>query len=420
MTQSAPILAKDPGLLAIFYGPRDERDRPLPVMGWLKNDYRLTSGQGPAKEIFPRHFKPAAAVDTSVFQLALNAEGQAAADGWLKMRERLERHLNEHKLKEVWGYTLIYQAVLAEGVTLDEPALRQLVESAQPLRLANEDASASDSQTTMPLLAQADVVGGRLWLTHVPLKRDGMAAATVYVALGPVEGERTLVQTVLLGANAKLLMPDLIAHKGYHQRRQYRQDETKEQYEQAIKTIYQTINELLKELETNRNKLDQLTTDYNTFLIVVPHMAALYDSLAKQLHNYQWWQKQAKLGEVAEFHHHHLNAAFRELELLVAKGKEALEAARTTVEMVQAKSDRNQAQQQQTLQNWLAIIAVLLAVPQLIDKNAAAAFLLWLGVLPSDSGYNYSLLLAIQCLAMLITGLFVWLAIKAYQRRSRR
>ncbi len=62
-------------------------------------------------------------------------------------------------------------------------------------------------------------------------------------------------------------------------------------------------------------------------------------TVVRQVANYGWYRERAGLGDVAEWHHSHLDVAARELELRVAEGERAAEAARATVEMVCAELD---------------------------------------------------------------------------------
>jgi hypothetical protein len=96
-----------------------------------------------------RHFDPstASAHDTTIIQMALNVPGKAET-AWEAMREQLEAILTDNeRFKNVWGYTLIYQAELAESVpsgavlTTLLPAVRRLHSAlfAYPQVLARSD-----------------------------------------------------------------------------------------------------------------------------------------------------------------------------------------------------------------------------------------------------------------------------------------
>ncbi|MGB0387567.1 MAG: hypothetical protein ACPGWR_22335 [Ardenticatenaceae bacterium] len=408
--QEPDFLANKPSLLATFYGQRGKLsllvDRLVKSLGlqlkmpnhW-EHDERL---------IFLRHFEPQAAHDAAVVQLALSAPGKVI-DAWATMCWRLGRELDYECFKHVWGYSLLYQAVLADGVSLDEPGLRELVSNVRRLQ--------GDFSARAPILAQTEVPGGQLWLTRVPLDGDGVKAATVYVALGTAEGESQLLRRVLLGPHAKLLMPDLIAHKGYQQVRQYRKNNMKYRYEEAAQALRQTTNALLSDVTTRQDssKLYTLTHDYKGFLTIVPRLEELHSSLAKQVHNYEWWQKRLEMSDVLDFHHYHLNNAKQELHLLISKGKDTLEAAKITVDMVQTNLDRQQAQRDQRLQTILSVIGTALAVPQLLDREVIAALLHWAFALLQlplpPEGYSTLLLFAIQATITTLIALFVGLIV---------
>jgi hypothetical protein len=218
---SASAEAGAAALIATFYGPR----------GQLQALFeRLDAGE--TKSLL-RHFEPPVAPDSSVVQLALNEPG-SAAPAWQALRSRLEDKLDEEPtLRQIWGYTLIYQANLDLDLA-DDAVLTDLLPATRPFQAATTAAPTP--------VASAEVIGGMLWLLEVPLQGDGLQAATVHLAIGPSEPENRLVREVLYGPSVNLLMPDLIAHKGYHQIRQYRLDRLHDQYAAQVQALRQTTD----------------------------------------------------------------------------------------------------------------------------------------------------------------------------------
>ncbi len=407
------ILLQDAALLASFYSQRDKAQR---LIERLVEQLRLTPVVEAVNEwqdeecfILLRSFDAEAAHDTTVVQLRMSAPG-VAVETWTTMCWRLGRELHDEYLKFVWGYSLLYQASLANGVSIHEPALAPLIASVRPLQ--------SELSTSAPILAQTKVLGSQLSLTRVPLGDDGLDAGMVYVVLASAQQDPEFVSSILLGPHAKLLMPDLIAHKGYYQARQYRKNKMKSRYQEAAQTLRQTTNALLSDVTTRQDssKLYTLTKDYKGFLTMVPLLEELHLSLDQQVHTYQWWQQRAKMTQVLDFHDYHLSSANRELELLIVQGKDVLEAAKTTVDMVQANLDREQGKRNQWLQTFLSVIGAVFAIPQLIDRAVIGAWLdrmyLSLELAPPPDGYSILLLFAMQAVLTLLIALLVGLVVR--------
>ena len=411
-------------LIATFYGPRkkarpDEgtsgiktvRQQLINELDLVPHDNRGEQWVNLSKEKEPillRRIDPPAAVDTRVVQLALNRVGEGVGEvksGWVAMRQQVELILNEQHLQEIWGYSLIYQAAL-QGDTLPDtsnPALRELVDYAQRLHVAGG--------VNVPIFAQTDIDGGRVWLTDVPLERDGVEAATVYVALVPTDKQDDFIEKVLLGANASLLMPDLIAHKGYQQRRQYRQGNSEKKYEQSAKDLLRTAGETLRVAQAGHHphQLKQLQLDYKAFLPVLPIFRELRLSLARQEHNFQRWQARINGGEILDFHHEHLENALRELELLVMKGEDTQKAVETTLNLLQTNLEKREEERQQSLQNWLAIIGVAFTVTQLITPDVAKRLLILMALSKPDADVDILLVLAVQLGVTLLFAILTWI-----------
>ena len=130
-----------------------------------------------------------------------------------------------------------------------------------------------------------------------------------------------------------LLMPDLIAHKGYHQRRQYRQDndaqsDPKYRFESAANRILQKMDALLGQNGRQAQvQLEELSEEYRTFLRIVPIFRELHLSIERQLYNFTRWQAQTDGGDIFELHHNHLETTLTDLKQLMGKGEDTLQAA---------------------------------------------------------------------------------------------
>lgn len=371
-------VAKDPALIVNFYG---ERGRLWPLIEHFVEEFALEPSGNDSyadrgdegSRTLLHYFDPVAvsAHDTTIVQIALNAPGAVQA-GWEAMRQRLEAAVQpkDDLLKEVcWGYTLIYQAELAKDIA-SQDAFSALLPAAQRLHTVR-------SQHLQPLAA-SDMPGGLLWLVDIPLRGDGMQAGTVYLALSQPDSESRLVRGVLYNKSAHLLMADLIAHKGYYEIRQYRVGDLDERYRENVNKLSDHTDELLGDLSqasATTVSLDQLASEYGPLVSVIKDLDQLHISLKRHEFNFSWWCKPGGGDDIMEFHHSQLENGTQELKLLVAEGQHPLEAAKTAVDMMQARLDKRQEAQRQRIETILSAAAVILSILVLVDKQAAQAFL---------------------------------------------
>ena len=103
-----------------------------------------------------------------------------------------------------------------------------------------------------------------------------------------------------------------------------------------------------------------------------------------------------------------------------------MEAAGTTVDMVQARLSKTRARQERRLESLLAFVAVTLALVELITVEAAGAFLDWLrpylGRTPLGDYQCPTLLDAgrLDCRRWRVLYLFIRLMLRLPERRQRR
>jgi hypothetical protein len=395
VTQSQ--MAKEAALIANFYG---ERNQLQTLITHLINSLALIpqgldSYANAATAALLRHFDPptASAHDTTIIQMALNSPG-AVDVAWKRMREQLEAILpDDDLLKNIWGYTLIYQAELVQDVTPDV-ALTTLLPAARRLH--------SELSEHPQTLVESDMPGGRVWLIDIPLQGDGLQAATVYLALSQPNSNNRLVRDVLYNSVAPLLMVDLIAHKGYHQMRQYLLGGLDVQYRHNMETLSTHTDILLQDLTratVTSGELDNLAREYGLLVSALVHLDQLHVSMLRQELNFNWWRKQAGGGDVVEFHHIQLENGTQELELLVREGQHSLEAANTAVDMMRVRLDKQQEGQQQRIETILMAAAAILSVLVLIDKETAHA-LLELVHVPQPLGIWQELMVQVACIVI--------------------
>jgi len=371
--------AENAALIATFYGPSDKRsikDLHQLLYEQLASDssafaapdhWRYKPAEG--YEEYGHCFYPPgrAATDTMAVQLALNAP-DSADEAWKSMRQNLRDALYPDDqtleasrnaramLKHIWGYTLVYQAVLREGADPD----RTLDTSIGSIgRLEPFDSAASHEGVGR--LELADVPGGRVWLLGIPDRGGGWAACTVYCALGPPKGERALLDQ-FYGRAATLLTPDLIAHKGYYQMRQYRSEDLEQGYEDRLQDLRQTTEELLRGMERGKvesSTLNCLSKYYYRLVPMVSRFKELHNGVLKQLKNGDLWRERAVGNRVVDFHLDQLKGAAVELELMVQPLEEGLDTADKAVSLAQAQMTRNTEQEAERRHRDVTMLLIL-------------------------------------------------------------
>ena len=391
------------------------------------------------KKRFLYRFDPPLAHDTTIVQLALSeyddSKGDDAQAVWLKMRRELQtgelgRILDEQvgqkdeKGRSIfWGYSLLYYARLTDG-TLDEATPKELLKLAIRPQNDAQATSSNGQKIEVEPLATSNLNGVKLLLMDVPVEGEGAKAAMVYIALLPPDGGRELMNEVLYGKGAALLMPDLIAHKAYHQRRQYvlpsedGQDAPITLYKTRIEELRDSIGPFLgfdNQSDNQPKNFRALKFRYVQLLYATSYLDAPRLSLAQQRTNYSWWETQLGSGDLGNYHKKQIEIALEELSLLLDKGQRMLQAAQTTIEMQQTELSQAQEERDNLIASLLTLLGVALATTQLIDPSAAEALL---ATFNSLLGYSLPvkdrlLQLGVQFLiTLLLTGLTFWL----YQR----
>ncbi len=393
-------------LIANFYGKRGQLhtliDRLVQKLDLLPQSQGSYANEVDKTWLY--HFDPPAASDATIVQLALNAP-EVVAFAWSRMHAQLAAIIpDDTTLEGVWGYTLIYQAELAQGV-LPASILNQVLPVARGLFLSAPESG--------QLLAETDLPGGWIGLAALPLEGDGLKAVTVYVALSQPDLQNRLVREVLYNPTAALLMADLIAHKGYFQVRQYRLGGLIDQYRRQMDDLRNRAGDvLMNQLQTTaaQEELEALGKEYHALVVAVDHLHTLQIGLARQVDNYRWWYKQEGEGEVIRYHQHFLEVALRELDLLVDEGQRPFETAKMAVDLMGARLDKGQERKQQRIETLLAAVAAILSVLTLIDKEAVRGLLealgmpLPIGILPV-LGVQIGLIVFVALLTVLVIRL---------------
>lgn len=400
---------RDAALIVTFYCPRDDNDdtRAKKLVEHLTSGFNLEAVKGekdfwrdqatpiPGTLLRRIELPPAPStikLDTTVVQLTLNARPhEKVPQAWHAQRRRLkcvklDELLNHNSIKDdqplIWGYTLVYQAVSYRN-NLFRSSIDNLDDTTlQNLMAATLDLSSTCQPPRRPL-AESKIPGGKLWLMSIPLDGDGIKAATVYMAIGPESKQEQLLRAVY-GPGAYLLMPDLIAHKGYFERRQYSLGNSVKIYkkwlielrDKDMQLILKTINPAdsknsLTKTITTSEMLDNITNIYNPIIGLIPYLQKIQISIDRQVYNYNQWNI-AIARDVLDYHRKYLEVSDRELQLLLTEGRSVLETVHIAMEIVQTKINKSAEERQRFINYLLAVIAAALSVPQMLDREAVS------------------------------------------------
>ena len=276
------------------------------------------------------------AQDTRIVQLVLSdiPEDAPATDAFKGMLDQLEPLLNDQTIGEITGYTLTYQAVVPE------PANEKQTFSDMLATLKLEELITSAKRPHLPAnpipLAETFVLGkkGKVWLINIPNLNDPtlgnqLEKGTVYLALSLRQANDDIVNQVIYQQNADLFMPDLIAHKGYHQIRQYRLYGEQEQISSQIRSLVGQTTEPLQTpkkgiLERLRSKIGRQQIPYDQLPALIAQLDRVRISLDRQIHNYDLWAKGVSGGDVLDYHASQLQTMLKELELMIKEGERAI------------------------------------------------------------------------------------------------
>lgn len=378
------------------------------------------SDEGP----FLRHFDPPVAYNTTVVQLALNGSGDASV-AWEHLRAELERIklsqilqiFAEHDV--LWGYTLIYHAVLLDKVNLDDQMRNTLF---QPARRPN----ASSRKRVKPLAHTNVVEDADLWLLDIPNEARGPEAATVYVAFSQQEREEDLILKILYGPEAALLMPDLIAHKAYYQRREYIGDSNnldkfnRELYKKRVSELEDIIGEFLGDTKTPKD-LNKLKFIYRQVLSGISYLDQRHLFVADQIENYKLWQNQLGQGDFESFHYNYMKITHRELELLINQAQRILQTADMAMNMGQTELSQALEERDNERTIWVAILTLVVTASQLVNDAVAEQILRLLNRLPSIllPVKDPALQLFVKFVIFLLITAVIWVYWKYRQWRKR-
>lgn len=319
-----------------------------------------------------RHFTPVrpAANDTFVVQLTLNAidQNQSATkawsqDLWLRLQPALR---GKDLLQGALGYTLTYQAVLIgqQNTYLNDLKLTKLLPDSDSRRLHFLSLDKLDT------LAITDIAGGCVWLVEIPIQGDGLKAATVYVAVCPEEANDEFVAQALYGPNAALFIPDLIAHKSYHQIRQYKGYDKEVKYSQSVTAMRKNTIALLESNQqvSATDRFEPLVNDSSLLISDIARLVPLRNSLNKQLYNYRPYVEAVKdkaglpQNDIFAYHHAHMQTGAEELRLKIEEGERVQRDTDTAVNIIRTRLEKAEQKHQKIKDHNIQLITIVVTL----------------------------------------------------------
>lgn len=397
-TDNRESIATESALITTFFG---ERGRLEPLMAWAERTYGgfalkisgdrhiyyTTSEAGERILLEQLQLPGVVALDTDVIQLVLN-EGGAASEAWPSLLERLQANdLREvlgtlHKNNAFWGYSLVYQAVLSEGYSLQDgiETLGQVARSP----VMNE-------QTPVPLAStvfqEEEQSLGQLWLMDIPYQGTGLDAATVYAMLvvGQDDDSRQkhtnrLLNQYFLGRTGVLLLTDLVAHKSYYYIRQYHDPPFVKEYKNYVRELRKQSSQVLDRQMQHPLPKDEsfqlLKKKYSKLLNATSILRDIQLSMEEQHANYKQVMRD-DVAEISDYHKEHIDNGSDFLQHLIDMGNNALEKTRTVVEFVQVDIEHMEERRERSVTLLLAIVGAAVAIPELLPAQTVCDLFRW-------------------------------------------
>lgn len=311
------------------------------------------------------------AKDVTVVQLVMShiREDREASQQWPEMRQCLERVMNDKTVGDIFGYTLIYQAVIPDSapLTLFE---RQTLFLQMDLTPFLPETGRPRLPANLTPLETTSVLNGRgqVWLLNMPniqgpQRGNQLEKGSVYLALCFKSANDDLIARVLFEQGADLFIPELIAHKAYNQIRQYRLADKQEAISHQITSLTYNTKQQLKNVEAIA-KFDRLRI-----------------SLARQRVNYERKTTPLTNNAIIAYHATQMDAAQQELDFIVEEGHSILQATDIAIAI------------QQTRIEWyigiiFGLLGIGLAIAQFVDAELATAWFTSLGHIEPDGGFH--------------------------------
>jgi hypothetical protein len=313
--------------------------------------------------------------DTQVVRLIMNGAGEVSK-AWHTLLEQLETTGADKSVANVvteaknardgsfFGRTLLYQAVL-DDTTTSHKALEVLLENDKGDNWLYRRAANTGVQQP---LADSSIPGGHIWLFAIPkCENEEHIPTSVYLALVEKASEEQFFNN--LNSFAEI---DLIAHKGYFLRRQYRCNKQLELYRENIEELRTSSSNMLRpHSHSFEESFSFLKKHYVDMVETTTIINTLRIDLEKQKDNYEIWIKHSNIQDLMIYHQRHIETALMELNHAIDEGKSALEASHTTLEFIEIEDNKNRERRDKQVNILLAIGGLILALSEIITGDIA-------------------------------------------------
>ncbi|NJP07910.1 MAG: hypothetical protein HC837_20945 [Chloroflexaceae bacterium] len=327
-------------------------------------------------------------------------------DGPQRLIDQLDQWYNRDML---WGYTLIYMAELTQP-TADESSWDGVLAEMLPII---DQINPQHSTASTPL-SQTPLAGGMLWLLDEPTRNLKDLISTVYLALAPPGDNDRLLLEGIYGPAAALIMPDMIMHKSYYLLRDIASFDLVDEYKEYVDDLTDLSiammspeQQLAAQAPPSLDAMGQQTANLLGMMALINEQRI---RLQQQHTNYQRWYDAlgGRASPLVCYQLDQIHTAIRELELLIERGRSAIEASRTAIELIETQIAREQNARQERISRWLAIAGVVLATPQVFTWDVTCAWLATWGLVSACENQAQILPLLGQFALMLLIGSIVW------------
>lgn len=398
-------------VLVNFYGPRvgdyPNLEEDIASLYHLEKVGVIYQDGETGSKIFLQSFNPSTAHDSMIIQLAFNAGGPVK-EAWSGIYEQRIQLIDQVNKRGAWGISIIYQA---EWETDAEVFFSDLSQICLPYQVNHN-----------PLVVTS-TENGVVGLIAYPDFESKNVPASVYMVLVPADPANQFFADCFLGPSARYVMPDLICHKGFHQHNQWHNETFLPLYRKRLEDMMDASHKTVLSGTAGRTlvqSLESLAAAYEEMSITLAHLERLSVSLDRQLHNLSWWLDPPDGMGIYLYQYDRLKNHFAELELAIREGKTVWETSQRAVAIINTRLQADQERQQERLTILLAILGVVLAAPQLIDREVTAALLLAFGIIPIPGSANLLTLLITQLVLMIGIGIVLAVIIRLILRRKKR
>lgn len=321
--------------------------------------------------------------DTDIFTWVINEDYQPGLN-WEKLSKIVGDVLlpleKTNLLKTIyWGISLIYNGTLSDFPMEGEIDIHSVLN--QNLFLGDTDRKPED-------LARNKIPGGLMWLTAISSKDHSFRNPNIYFYLYRDQEENVSARFILDDMFTSL---DLVAQKAYYEKIDYNQLKNKG-YDLSLRELKECTKNLLnKELHSEQNgdekkkekageksriqeitqKIKDLAEKYDKVLDTSINIVGLKTSMLYQRLNIESLISldPDPTNHIWNFHHRHIIAYSREMEIQVNQTEQYLQSAEQAVNIADSEVEQEKEMISQRYQQILTIIGTLLAAPELIQLD---------------------------------------------------